>query len=250
MRLIPTGGLVLVALAFAGPARGQYGSISDFKVKKLEDKLDVERVPPPVGAIVLFDGKNLDEWVQADGKTPAAWELVGGSAMQVRGGGGIITRRKFDGNLKLHVEFRVPYLPDKTGQARGNSGVYLQGRYEIQILDSYKNPTYANGSCAALYSQAAPLANASRPPDQWQTYDIIFHGPQCDGANLVKHGTVTVLHNGVLVQDHVEIQNTLHGCTADRLGEPGPLLLQDHNYKGAPTTLMRFRNIWFRPLPE
>ncbi|HEV3162633.1 MAG TPA: DUF1080 domain-containing protein [Isosphaeraceae bacterium] len=241
MRLIPTGGLVLVALAFAGPARGQYGSISDFKVKKLEDKLDVERVPPPVGAIVLFDGKNLDEWVQADGKTPAAWELVGGSAMQVRGGGGIITRRKFDGNLKLHVEFRVPYLPDKTGQARGNSGVYLQGRYEVQVLDSYGLKSQ-NNDCGGIYEVAAPLLNACKAPTVWQSYDIDFHPPRFQEGKKVEPARITVYHNGVKIHDNVAIpvDNTRAGLGGDP-SQPGPILLQDH---GNP---VQYRNIWLLP---
>jgi hypothetical protein len=203
---------------------------------------------PPDDAVVLFDGKDLSHWTTREGQ-PAHCAVDNGEILCKTGAGDLVSKETFR-NAQIHLEFRPPFMPDQHGQARGNSGVYLQGRYEIQILDSYQNPTYANGSCGALYGQAAPLVNASRAPEQWQTYDIVFHGPQCDGGNLVKHGIVTVLHNGVLVQDHVEIQNTLRGCAADQIGEPGPLLLQDHNYKGAPTTLMRFRNIWFRPLPD
>lgn len=204
---------------------------------------------PPSDAVVLFDGADLSHWATADGQ-PSRCTVADGAFTCKTGSGDLYSKEKFH-SAQIHLEFRPPLMPDQHSQARGNSGVYLHGRYEIQILDSYQNPTYANGSCGAVYGQAAPLVNASRPPAEWQTYDIVFHGPQCDaGGNLVKRGTVTLLHNGVLVQDHVEIKNTLKGCVADKIGEPGPLMLQDHNYKGAPVTLMQFRNIWFRPLSE
>ena len=205
---------------------------------------------PPSDAIILFNGKDLSKWKSEKDGSEAKWKIEGDALVVAGGTGGILTREAF-GDCQLHIEWRTPAKVAGESQGRGNSGVYLHGRYEIQILDSYQNPTYANGSCGAVYGQAAPLVNASRPPAEWQTYDIVFHGPQCDaGGNLVKHGTVTLLHNGVLVQDHVEIKNTLKGCVADKIGEPGPLMLQDHNYKGAPVTLMQFRNIWFRPLSE
>src|SRR5262245_46165948 len=121
-------GLLLLALPFSLLAQEPYGSISDLNVAKADDKVDVKLTPPPAGAIVLFDGKNLDTWVKTDGKTPASWQLVDGGAVQVKGGG-IMTRQAFDGHFKLHLEFRVPYMPKANGQARGNSGVYLQGRY-------------------------------------------------------------------------------------------------------------------------
>ena len=136
MKTLRTGGLLALALAFAGVAAAQYGDIDDLKVAKPEDKVDVKIVPRrPKGAIVLFDGKDLDKWVGVDGK-PARLEARRRRAMQVDGGG-IMTKEKFDGHFKLHVEFRVPYMPDAKGQGRGNSGVYLQGRYEVQVLDSY-----------------------------------------------------------------------------------------------------------------
>src|SRR5262245_40042514 len=128
------------ALALAGAGRAQYGDISDLKLLKPEDKKDVAGVPPPKGAVVLFDGKSLDGWVQRkDGKSPAKWKLVPGGAVEVVArSGDVMTKQKFDGSFKLHVEFRVPYMPKATGQARGNSGVYVQGRYEVQVLDSYR----------------------------------------------------------------------------------------------------------------
>ena len=164
------------------------------------------------------------------------------------GAGDIYSRRKFS-SAQIHVEFAPPVMPGHTSQMRGNSGVYLHGRYETQVLDSYNNPTYPVGACGALYGQAAPLVNAARPPGEWQTFDIIFHAPKCDAAgNLASRGRVTVLWNGVLVQDNVEIQNTGKGC-ASGIGEPGPLMLQDHSgFKDAPLTRMRFRNVWYRPI--
>lgn len=209
----------------------------------------VDPGPPPSDAVVLFDGRDLSHWTRDDG-SPARCKVQDGAMICTTGDGNIVSKEKFR-DAQLHLEFAVPNMPDQTGQARGNSGVYLQGRYEIQVLDSYRSDTYPNGMCGALYGQAVPLVNPCRPPEQWQSYDIIFHAPVCgpDGE-LRRRGTVTVLHNGVLTLDHVTIQNTFRGCGPDRLGDPGPLLLQDHNYEHAPQTVMRFRNIWFRPLEK
>src|SRR5262249_47912543 len=133
--------------------------ISDLKVAKPEDKEDAKGTPPPKGAVVLFDGKSLDNWTKLDGKKPAEWKLVDGGAMQVNGTGNVITREKCDGSFKLHVEFRVPYMPSAKGQARGNSGVYVQGRYEVQVLDSYGLDSQDN-DCGAIYEVSKPLVNA------------------------------------------------------------------------------------------
>jgi hypothetical protein len=203
----------------------------------------------PSDAVILFDGKDMSEWVKRDGSPPACG-AVDGAIVCKTGDGDIYSRKRFRA-AQIHLEFNLPSMPDQHSQARGNSGVYLHGRYEIQILDSYRNPTYPNGASAALYGQAAPLVNASRPPEQWQTYDIVFHPPRCSAeGRLLARGTVSVFWNGVLVQDHVTINNVGRGCAVDRIGDPGPLMLQDHNYPGAPFTVMRFRNIWYRPLPE
>jgi len=204
---------------------------------------------PPSDAVVLFDGADLAKWTSRDG-SPLRWVVKDGAILStsVHKESGktqdLVTREKF-GAAQIHLEFSIPSMPGMKGQARGNSGVYLQGRYEIQILDSYQNPTYPNGSCAALYGRFAPLVNASRPPEEWQSYDIVFHPPKCvpDGT-LAEAGTLTLLHNGVLVQDHVPV--TGRTCNA----EPGPLLLQDHYHPDAPNTPMKFRNIWLRTLEE
>ena len=184
----------------------------------------------------------LSNWVRQDGQ-PTRCRVEQGAIACTSGAGDILTRQKFR-DAQIHLEFSPPSMPDQHGQLRGNSGVYLLGRYEIQILDSFNNPTYADGSLGGLYGQAPPLVNAARPPGEWQTYDIVFHPPKCDaGGQVTQKGTVTVMLNGVLVQDHVSIRDTKGGC------EPGPLLLQDHSgFEGAPVTIMRFRNIWYRPL--
>ncbi len=202
----------------------------------------VDPGPPPADAVVLFDGNDLSLWQSENGGN-ARWEVKQGEAT-VNGTGSIITRQAF-GDCQLHLEWATPAEVKGEGQGRGNSGVIFQGRYELQILDSYQNKTYFNGQAGALYSQYAPLVNVSRKPGEWQSYDVIFHAPRFDEhGKLVKPGTMTVLQNGILVQDHVEIK----GLTAVQPAkyEPHPLkqalVLQDH---GNP---VRFRNIWIREL--
>ena len=195
---------------------------------------------PPADALVLFGGQDLAQWRSASGGE-AKWKVADGVA-EVNGTGNIVTKEEF-GDLQLHVEWASPAEVKGEGQGRGNSGVYLMGRYEIQVLDSYENKTYPNGQAGALYGVSAPLVNASRKPGEWQTYDIIFHAPRRLPDGKVEPGTVTVLHNGVLVQDHVAV--TGQATTAARfqgVAPKGPLMLQDH---GNP---VRFRNIWVRRL--
>lgn len=204
---------------------------------------------PPSDAIVLFGGKDVSEWMYRDGR-PAAWPIVDGALVSKSGTGNILSKRKMR-SAQIHVEFATPFMPNAKGQARGNSGVYLQGRYEIQVLDSYRNPTYANGSCGALYGQYAPLVNACRKPGEWQTYDIVFHAPQCDGSGKVSRpGTLTLLQNGVLIQDHETIRGKTGGANPDNVCEEGSLMLQDHFHPDVKETFMKFRNIWYRPLAD
>ncbi len=226
-----------VLLVYAAPAAAQYGDISDLKVAKPEDKVDVKSTPPPQGAVVLFDGKSTDAWIKTDGKTPAAWKLADSGAMQVQGGN-IMTREKFGGSFRLHVEFRVPYEPTSKGQGRGNSGVYVQGRYEVQVLDSYGLESKHN-DCGAIYEVAAPKVNACKAPTVWQSYDIEFHAPVFENGKKIKPARMTVLHNGVKIHDNVEIpvDNTRAGLGGDP-NTPGPIMLQDH---GNP---VQYRNIW------
>lgn len=210
---------------------------------------DAPPIPAPSDAIVLFDGTNLHAW-RGDGGKPAAWTLEGkggegrpGGCMTVAAGtGGLSTSQHF-GDVQLHVEFATPAEVKGQGQERGNSGVYLQGRYEVQVLDSYKNSTYTNGQCGAVYGEHAPLVNACREPGQWQTYDIIFHAARFDASGKkTVNARLTVLHNGVLIQDNVEVSHATGSAPGEDKAGDGPVFLQDH---GNP---MRFRNVWVRPL--
>ena len=197
---------------------------------------------PPSEKIVLFDGNDFSHWTHADGK-PVRWKLVDGTMEVVPGTGSIITRQVFQ-DFKLHVEFNVPQsLPETKGQGRGNSGVYLQRRYEVQILDSYGLDAKSN-NCGALYGLKAPDKNVSKPPGEWQTYDITFRAARFEGegqhAKKVQNARITVWHNGVLIHDDVELKNKT-GAGEPEGPEPRPILLQDHGNK------VRFRNIWIEP---
>ena len=204
---------------------------------------------PPSDAVVLFNGHDTSEWTREDG-SPIKWALQSGTLLVRTGTGDAYTKRKLS-SAQIHIEFDVPYMPAQHDQARGNSGIFLQGRYEIQILDSYQNPTYADGSCGALYNEYAPLVNACRKPEHWQTYDIIFHAPKCSpDSKVLTPGDVTVLQNGVLVQDHVRIKGPTDEALDQHVCDAGPLRLQDHVYPPGTITPMRFRNIWYRPLAE
>jgi 3-keto-disaccharide hydrolase len=205
---------------------------------------------PPSDAVVLFDGKSLAEWRSADSAGgPAKW-LVKDGYMEIAPGSGAIVTRRGVGSVQLHIEWRAPLPPSGEGQERGNSGVFLMSHYEIQVLDSYHNDTYADGGASAIYGQTPPLVNASRPPGEWQTYDIIFHRPVFAAppdSSVVRPATVTVFHNGVLVHDNDTITGwTVHARVARYRPHPDrlPLLLQDHGAR------VRYRNIWVRELPE
>ena len=201
---------------------------------------------PPPGAVVLFDGTSLSHWVGSDGK-PAQW-IVGKGYFQVRPKTGTITTVDSFGDMQLHLEWAEPVPASGAGQDRGNSGVFLMGRYELQILDSYGNDTYADGQAGALYGQHPPLFNASRPAGEWQSYDVFFRRPRFDATgNLLSPARATVLQNGVPVQNNVELFGPTSWLTRlpyqahpDRL----PIGLQDHSFP------VRFRNVWVRNLPE
>ena len=198
-----------------------------------------EGAPPPSDAVVLFDGTDLSAWAGPEGKAPG-WKVENGYA-EVRNGG-ITTREEF-GDIQLHLEWAAPSVVTGKDQGRGNSGVYFQGRYEIQVLDSYENPTYPDGQAGAFYGHAAPLVNASRKPGEWQTYDIVFRAPKLGADGKVQEGWFTVFHNGVLVQDRVPIKGAATtAAPASGIVAKGPLHLQDH---GNP---VRYRNIWVRRL--
>lgn len=203
-----------------------------------------ETAAPPSDAIVLFDGTNLDHWESSNGG-PVKWDFNNGILTVIDGAGGIQTKQGF-GDVQLHIEWRTPAEIAGKGQGRGNSGVFLQTLYEVQVLDSYENSTYVNGQAGAVYKQHIPLVNACRPPGEWQAYDIIFTAPRFrEDGTLFSPATVTVLHNGVLIQNHV----TLLGPT-ENIGLPSykphdlkmPLMLQDHDNP------VSYRNIWVREL--
>lgn len=189
--------------------------------------------------ISLFNGENLLGWTRKDG-TPPQWIVRDGYLEVVPGTGDIQTQSLFT-DFDLHVEFWIPYLPDKRGQDRGNSGVYLLGRYEIQILDTHQNETYENGTCGALYKTIAPLMNACLPPEHWQSFDIRFKNPRVDDFGNVTPGDLTVELNGRTIIDHYPISRPTGAAGKEKQGVPGPLRLQEH---GAP---VRFRNVWVTP---
>lgn len=210
---------------------------------------------PPSDAIVLFDGTNLDQWMRIEDGEPARWEIADGAATVTPGVGSIRTRESF-GSMQLHLEWRPTDVISGSSQSRGNSGVFLHGIFEVQILDSWENPTYVNGQAGSIYLQSPPLVNASRRPGEWQSYDIVFTAPVWEQGELVSPARVTVFHNGVLVQNNVGLagatftpepvyatrcapypSDQLQDCTGKM-----PLSLQDHGQ------VVSFRNIWLREL--
>jgi len=209
--------------------------------------------PPPSDAIVLFDGANLDEWVSTRDASPVAWTVADGRMVVDKSSGNIQTRRRFR-DYQLHLEWRVPADVTGTGQARGNSGVFLASTgggdrgYELQILDSYRNDTYVNGMAGSIYKQSPPLANASRKPGEWQTYDVVWKAPTfgVDGT-LVAPACVTVFFNGVLVQNDFALrgETVFVGVPAYTQHGDSPIKLQAHN---DPSAALSFRNIWVRVL--
>ncbi len=197
----------------------------------------------PSDAVILFDGTSLDGWVSKKGG-PAQWKVENGYMEVVPGTGNIQTKEHF-GSCQLHLEWAAPMIVKGEGQGRGNSGVFLMGLYEIQVLDCYNNPTYPDGTTGAIYGQFPPLVNACRKPGEWQEYDIIWEAPCFDGDKLVRPAFVTVLLNGVVLHHKVELRGvTSHRVLTEYIPHPpvGPLELQDH---GDP---VRFRNIWYRQL--
>jgi hypothetical protein len=203
-----------------------------------------ENASPPSDAIVLFDGKDLSQWRDKKTGGPAFWMVEDGAAVSAKGD--IVTTKEF-GDIQLHLEFREPTPPKDSGQGRGNSGVFFMGQYEIQVLDCYSNKTYADGVTAGIYGQHPPLANACRPPGEWQTYDIIFNVPHFGpNGEVLSPGYVTVFHNGVVAQNHQAIRGATNWRSPGKYtphGPSGPLALQFHN------NAVSFRNIWVRPVP-
>ena len=199
----------------------------------------------PADAVVLFDGSDLSGWSKVGGGDPG-WKVEDGYMEVVPGTGDIQTNAHF-GDVQYHLEFACPAEIKGESQGRGNSGVFLMGRYEVQVLDGYENPTYADGITASVYGEYPPLVNACRPPGQWQTYDILWTAPRFNGVDLVSPAYATVIHNGVVVHNHVELHGPTGHCDVYPYiahAPKGPLRLQDHG------DLVRFRTIWARPIGE
>jgi len=217
------------------------------------ERTDVKSVPPPKGAVVLFDGKNLDAWVDRDGTTNPTWLLLEGGVMEARAAD-VRTRQNFAGPYKLHVEFRIPPNPADTACGRGNSGVYVHGNYEVQILDSHgpraRDPRAIHSapteSCGSIFGQTAPRVNACKAPGFWQSYDIEFHPPRFKDGNKVAHPRMTVRQNGVLIHDKVEILVDGTGSLGLKgdLSKPAPVMLQYH------LSPVQFRTVWLLPVPK
>ena len=219
---------------FNGSFEGdEIGSFEMDKAIRVSPTLGAE---PPEGAIVLFNGKNFKQWKHTrkkPGSDSVQWKLLKDGAMEVKKGtGSIVTKKKFT-DLKLHMEFRTPFMPDARGQGRGNSGVYLQERYEVQVLDSYGLEGKDN-ECGGIYKIGAPMVNMCAPPTQWQTYDITFYAPSAEKRNA----QVTVVHNGVTIHDNVSLPRPTGGALDSDVTKAGGIYLQDH---GNP---VQYRNIW------
>jgi hypothetical protein len=195
--------------------------------------------PAPSDAIIVFDGSSLDNLKNKK------WKLENGYMEAVKRAGTQTTAQEFEGDLQIHIEFATPVDVKGSGQGRGNSGVFIMGKYEIQVLDNYDNQTYPDGQCASIYAQSPPMVNACRGPGEWQTYDIVWQAPVFEDGKLVREAYVTVIQNGVVVQAHTKLTG---GATHKRIAKynahanKGPISLQDH---GNP---VRYRNIWVREL--
>jgi hypothetical protein len=203
--------------------------------------MDTCGATPPKGAVVLFNGKDVSNWTTRKGD-PAGWSAEAGVLHVVPKTGDIMTRERFT-DFFLHLEFRCPDMPEAKGQAKANSGIYLQGRYEIQVLVSYGLGIPGLGDCGAIYNQFAPLVNACKPAMEWQSYDVAFRAPRTEGEKVIENTRITLLHNGLVIHNNVILPGVTGGAFDLKVWEPGPLLLQDHG------NLVCFRNVWLVPLP-
>lgn len=237
---------ILLSLLWMGQAL--FAQIEDPKITEVWEPVPRVVTPgqgtaAPSDAIILFDGKSTEAWQHAEGEA-VKWTIEDGAMTVVKGTGNIKTKQAF-GDVQLHVEWRTPAVVKGEGQGRGNSGVFLQSRYEVQVLDNYNNKTYPNGQASAIYKQHIPLVNACRAPGEWQSYDIIFTAPRFNKDGMrVAAGRLTVIQNGVLVQNNVEIKGTTEyiGLPKNIAHGKAPIELQDHG------DLVSYRNIWLREL--
>lgn len=239
-----------------GMSIGLYMSAQEVEPTTPEETEFYEPVPPkvvpgtngaaPSDAIVLFDGSNLDSWISTKDSTAAKWTLNKDGSMTVNNRTGDIQTKQNFGSMQLHIEWKSPAEVNGDGQHRANSGVFLSGMYEIQVLDNNNNDTYVNGQVGSIYKQHVPLAMASVPTGEWNTYDVIYHAPVFEKGQKVKSGTITLIQNGVLIQDNVEIKGTTPyvGWPKNPVHGKGPLKLQDHG----DNSRVSYRNIWVREL--
>jgi hypothetical protein len=234
----PEWSITLSSGVLRGRAPGT--DVDNFELRHIVRRSPTLGAVPPQGAVVLFDGSTLEGWERRDPKqrdVPVGWTASDGAMHVVPKTGDIMTKRRFT-DFQLHIEFRTPFMPTSMGQARGNSGVYLQGRYEVQVLDSYGLKGEDN-ECGGIYKVSAPAVNMCAPPGQWQTYDITFRAPRVDAAGAkTSDAVVTVIHNGKVIHDALVIPGVTGGALDEAVGSPGPLLLQDHG------DLVQYRNIW------
>jgi len=192
--------------------------------------------------IYLFNGKDINNWVKQSDGSPAVWDVHDGVLTVVPKTGSIYTKETF-GDCMLHVEFNCPYIPGATGQSRSNSGVYLLGAYEVQVLDSYEVDPVTYSDCGGVYSLLVPLENACTPPDTWQTYDIIFRAARFDAdGNVTENARLTLIHNGIVIHNNAELKSNTPGGLYNSHVAEGPLFLQDHH------NVVHFRNIWLAKL--
>ena len=203
--------------------------------------MDTTLAPPAANAVLLLNGKDVSNWNARKGG-PAGWKVEDKILHVVPGTGDIVSKELFT-DFFLHLEFRCPDMPEATGQAKGNSGVYLQGRYEIQVLDSFGIEVPGKGDCGGIYDQYAPLVNACKPALEWQTYDVAFRAARCEGGTVVDRARLTVIFNGQVIQNNVITNGPTGGAVGQDETQPGPLLLQDHS------NLVCYRNIWAVHLP-
>lgn len=251
LSLLPMG--LVVAFIAISPAQAQQEEIKlppqateFYKPEVMKVTPGKENHLPPADAIVLFDGSNLNAWVSdKSGSDPAPWKVENGVFTVVPRTGGIRTKESF-GDVQVHVEWSAPTVIKGTGQGRGNSGFFFMGKYELQILDSYDNETYTNGMAASIYKQHPPLVNAMRAPGEWNTYDAIFTAPRFNANGmLISPARITVIHNGIVVQNNVELKGpTEYIGIPNYVAHPAalPIHIQDHGDE------VRFRNIWVRKL--
>lgn len=242
-----TEGSVITYDEYSGPEPTEPEGTEYYEPKVPEVRPGEEYGDPPSDAIVLFDGKSLDNWISSKDSTAAKWHLNDDGTMTVADKTGDIQTKQEFGDIQLHIEWKSPLPVQREGQNRGNSGIFLDGLYEVQVLDQNDNPTYVNGQVGSIYKQGPPLAMASKPTGEWNVYDIIYHAPEFnEEGGKIKSGTVTLLHNGIVIQDHTEIKGTTPyiGWPKNPSHDKGPLKLQDHG----DDSRVSYRNIWVREL--